>query len=43
MHAKAFAKGIVPNCEVHIKLHSALIIIIRQLSELGLAAGSKYT
>jgi hypothetical protein len=41
MHAKAFAKGIVPNCEVHIKLHPALII--RQLSELGLAAGSKYT
>jgi hypothetical protein len=42
MHAKAFAKGIVPDCEDHIKLHPALIII-RQLSELGLAAGSKYT
>jgi hypothetical protein len=40
---KLFAKGIVPeDCEVHIKLHPALIII-RRLSELGLAAGSKYT
>lgn len=43
MHAKAFAKGIVPDCEVHTKLHPALIIISRRLSELGLAAGSKYT